>query len=182
MKLRNTRGAFTLLELVMVIGIISCLATLLMPTLTSMRQKANTVACASNLRQIGIAAQLYAGEHNQTMPVIEPWPDQPVYAPDQGAQSMLQALGSYGVTDAVLHCPADLVGPNYYAKEGSSYEWCPMANGQNIQSVKLVWGGNVAGVTLSKLLMAFDYTNVHNNVSNVLYGDGHVGSAAGSGN
>jgi prepilin-type processing-associated H-X9-DG protein len=161
----------------MVVAIIGCLTALLMPTLTALRQRANTVACASNLRHIGIAAQLYAGEHNQTMPVIEPWPDQPVYAPSQGAQNLLQALGSYGVTDALLHCPQDLAGPNYYAKEGSSYEWCPMANGQNIQSVKLVWGGNAADLSLSQLLMAFDYTNVHNNVSNVLYGDGHVGVA-----
>jgi prepilin-type processing-associated H-X9-DG protein len=139
-----------------------------------MRQKANAVACTSNLRQIGIAAQLYAGEHNQTMPVIEPWPDQPVYSPGDGAQTLLAALQPYGATAALLICPSDIAGPNYNAREGSSYEWCPMANGQNVQSVKLVWGGNLTGVTLSQLLMAFDYSNVHNQTSNVLFGDGHV--------
>ena len=165
--------AFTLLELVLVIGIIACLAGLLMPTVTMMRQKANSVACASHLRQIGIAGQLYAGEHNQKTPTIEPWPDQPVYPPGE-AQTILAALQPYGVTAALLVCPSDIAGPNYYVQEGSSYEWCPMANGQNVQSVKLVWAGNVNGLTMSRLLMAFDYSNAHNNAFNVLFGDGHV--------
>jgi prepilin-type processing-associated H-X9-DG protein/prepilin-type N-terminal cleavage/methylation domain-containing protein len=174
MRRQNCRSAFTLLELLMVIGIIACLASFMMPALTAMRQKADGIACVSNLRQIGIAAQLYAGEHSQTTPVIEPWPSNPVYPAEAGAQTILAALQPYGVTTATLHCRADLNGPNYYAKEGSSYEWCPMANGQNVQSVKLVWSGNLPGITLSRLLMAFDYSNVHANASNVLFGDGHV--------
>jgi len=176
MKRKYAGSAFTLIELLMVIAIVACLAALLMPTLTAVRQKADAIACQSNLRQIGIAGQLYAAEHSQTTPVIEPWPSQPVYSPAAGAQTILAALQPYGVTAATLRCRADIIGPNYYAKEGSSYEWCPMANGQNIQSVKLVWGGNVSGVTLSRLLMAFDYSNVHNNASHVLFGDGHVAS------
>lgn len=166
--------AFTLLELLAVIAIIGCLVSLLMPTLATLRQKADSTACVGNLRQLGISAQLYAGDHDQTMPVIEPWPSQPVYSSEDGAQNLLTALKPYGVTDAVLHCRSDIAGPNYYAKEGSSYQWCPMANGQNVNSVKMVWGGNVAGVTLAQLLMAFDYTNVHGNTSNVLFGDCHV--------
>ena len=168
--------AYTLIELLMVITIIACLAGLLLPALTAVRQKADAIACMANLRQIGIAGQLYASEHSQTTPVIEPWPSQPVYSPGDGAQTILAALQPYGVTAATLRCRADIGGPNYNAKEGSSYEWCPMANGQNVQSVKLVWSGSISGVTLSRLLMAFDYSNVHNNASNVLFGDGHVAS------
>jgi prepilin-type processing-associated H-X9-DG protein/prepilin-type N-terminal cleavage/methylation domain-containing protein len=176
MKRSNSGSAFTLIELLMVIAIIACVAALLMPALTAVRQKADGLACMSNLRQIGIAGQLFAAEHSQTTPVIEPWPSQPVYSPGDGAQTILAALQPYGVTAATLRCRSDIIGPNYNAKEGSSYEWCPMANGQNVQSIKLVWGGNVSGVTLSRLLMAFDYSNVHNNASNVLFGDGHVAS------
>ena len=171
---QKSRTAFTLVELLMVMGIIACLASLLMPALSAMRQKADGIACVSNLRQIGIAAQLYAGENSQTTPMIEPWPSDPVYPNGDGAQTILAALHPYGVTAATLRCRADIIGPNYNAKEGSSYEWCPMANGQNVQSVKLVRSGNVAGITLSRLLMAFDYFNVHNGASNVLFGDGHV--------
>jgi prepilin-type processing-associated H-X9-DG protein/prepilin-type N-terminal cleavage/methylation domain-containing protein len=176
MKRKHPDTAFTLIELLMVIAIIACLAGLLLPAFTAVRQKADSIACVSNLRQIGIAGQLYAAEHSQTTPVIEPWPSQPVYPSSTGAQTILTALQPYGVTAATLRCRADIIGPNYNASEGSSYEWCPMANGQNVQSVKLVWSGNVAGVTLSQLLMAFDYSNVHNNASNVLFGDGHVAS------
>jgi prepilin-type processing-associated H-X9-DG protein/prepilin-type N-terminal cleavage/methylation domain-containing protein len=174
MKTKDPTSAFTLIELLIVIAIIACLAGLLAPMLSLTRQKADGLACVSNLRQIGISAQLYAAEHSQTTPVIEPWPSQPVYSPGDGAQTLLAALQPYGVTPATLRCRSDIIGLNYNAKEGSSYEWCPMANGQNVQSVKLVWGNNASDITLSKLLMAFDYCNVHNNASNILFGDGHV--------
>lgn len=173
----SSKRGFTLMELILVIGIIACLVALLMPTLISVRRKADSVACIANLRQVGVSAQLYASEHDQVMPTIEPWPSQPVYASSDGAQKMLDALKAYGVTDATLHCRADVSGPNYHAKEGSSYEWCPIANGQNVQSVKMVWAGNVTGVTLSRLMLAFDYSNVHNNASNVIFGDCHVAAA-----
>lgn len=174
MRANRSASAFTLLELILSIAIVGCLVSLLMPTLSTIRQKADSAACVANLRQIGISAQLYAGEHDQTMPVIEPWPSQPVYSAEDRALNLLDALKAYGVTDAVLHCRSDIAGPNHYAKEGSSYQWCPMANGQNVNSVKMVWAGNVTGVTLSQLLMAFDYSNVHGKTSNVLFGDCHV--------
>jgi len=179
MKTTEASRAFTLLELLLVIAIIACLAALLFPTLTTIRQRADSAACMANLRQIGIAGLVYAGEHNQTTPLIEPWPSQPVYPAGSGAQSILDTLKPYGVTPAILQCRTDIAGPNYYAKDGSSYEWCPMANGQNLQSVKLVGPWSAGGVTvpLSRLLMAFDYSNVHNQASNVLFGDGHVAPA-----
>jgi prepilin-type processing-associated H-X9-DG protein len=108
--------------------------------------------------------------------VIEPWPSQPVYSSTDGAQTILQALGPYGVTAGVLQCPSDLKGPNYYAKEGASYQWFPMANGQNTQSIKMLWMNNQSqSMTMSKLFLAFDYSAVHSGGSNLLYGDGHIG-------
>ncbi len=160
----------------MVITIVACLVALLLPVMANVRRKADSVACMANLRHVGMAAIVYAGEHNQTMPTIEPWPSRPVYPANAGAQNILTALQPYGVNAEVLQCRADLTGPNYYAKEGSSFEWCPMANGQNIQAPKLMGIGDVAGVevTLSQLFMAFDYSNVHNDGANILFGDGHV--------
>jgi len=172
----KTERAFTLIELLVVIAIIGCLVSLLMPTLAAVRQKANSLKCVSNMRQIGISAQLYINDHGNRTPVIEPWPAQPVYSPADGAQTILQALGPYGVTTPVLQCPSDLAGPNYYAQEGSSYQWFPMANGQNTQALKQVWMGNQGTITMSRLFLAFDYSAVHNGGSNVLFGDGHVAS------
>jgi prepilin-type N-terminal cleavage/methylation domain-containing protein/prepilin-type processing-associated H-X9-DG protein len=65
---RSSCGAFTLVELLVVIGIIGLLISILLPALGRAREEANLVACESNLRQIGQDIFIYAGDFGGTFP------------------------------------------------------------------------------------------------------------------
>ena len=63
------RSAFTLVELLVVIGIIALLVGILLPTLGRARESANQVKCMANLRQLGQALTIYVGENKGSLPV-----------------------------------------------------------------------------------------------------------------
>jgi prepilin-type N-terminal cleavage/methylation domain-containing protein/prepilin-type processing-associated H-X9-DG protein len=75
MKASLSKG-FTLIELLVVISIISILAAILLPALARAREAAYRASCSNNLRQLGLAFLMYAGEHNGELPAgatNRPW-------------------------------------------------------------------------------------------------------------
>lgn len=67
--LSRSRAGFTLIELLTVIAIVGILAAILIPVVGKVREKARTAQCASNLRQLGMAALLFADANKGILPV-----------------------------------------------------------------------------------------------------------------
>ena len=104
--------AFTLVELLVVIGIIAVLISILLPALSRARIAANRVACTSNLRQIGIGLMMYRNAYKDVVPTYQAgaalnWDQSNQWQPLLAAQ--LGAKWEWNVPDrqpAVYRCPA----------------------------------------------------------------------------
>src|SRR3954471_7527391 len=67
-RLIRPRNAFTLVELLVVIGIIAVLVSILLPTLAKIRRQANTLQCSSNMRQVATALIMYISDNKGRHP------------------------------------------------------------------------------------------------------------------
>lgn len=96
----NQRRAFTLIELLVVIAIIGILAALLLPVLSSVKDKARRTDCLNNVHQLIIGIHVYASGGNN-LPVIE---DGPAWAWDMPDSAVQVMLGS-GASKKSFYCP-----------------------------------------------------------------------------
>ena len=102
MKAESRRG-FTLIELLVVIAIIAILASMLLPALSVAKEKGVRIKCMSNLKQIGLAFQIYAGENNQYLPSYSANAGTWLWdIPTRTAQLIVDSGG----TRKVLYCPS----------------------------------------------------------------------------
>ena len=172
--MRRSCSGFTLIELLVTISIIAMLLALLSPTLGRAGKEAQKLKCANNLRTIGTAALQYANDNEGRFPVIEGMPSEPIYPPDAKAGKLIDVLGPYGVTDATLRCSADIARDNYYKKEGSSYMWRPLVDGDPTSAPKIFTRRGQIVPALSRVVLASDFEAVHDGHSNCVFADGHI--------
>jgi prepilin-type N-terminal cleavage/methylation domain-containing protein/prepilin-type processing-associated H-X9-DG protein len=102
---RSDDPGFTLVELLVVIGIIAVLIGILLPTLSRAREQANRTVCLSNLRTLGQAMILYANDSKDRLPNSNP----PNSAYDYEAINfvLVSFCQKYIKVPGVFHCPAD---------------------------------------------------------------------------
>ena len=102
----NTCGGFTLVELLVVIGIIAVLIAILLPVLSVARERSRRTACLSNLHQLGQGMLMYAGENRDHLPNGNPRGAARNYI---GTNLVLVNLSALYLRrgPAVFHCPSD---------------------------------------------------------------------------
>jgi prepilin-type N-terminal cleavage/methylation domain-containing protein len=118
----SRKKSFTLVELLVTLAIIGILAALLLPALNSSRRRAQQIACVGNLKQIGLALNMYLSDNRFIMPCCTMKPSDPPSG-EEGLPCIVDVLLTYtNKNREIFCCPAD---PNqeFFKKEGTSYEW-----------------------------------------------------------
>jgi general secretion pathway protein G len=142
------RRAFTLIELMIVVAIISILAAILLPNFVHARAQANTSACEENLKLIATALEEYAVDNNGDYPASgpvapalfggdgNPYMDNTPPDPAGGSYTLSNpgvgvcAGDLYRIRDGDSHDTTTLTNLRFYNGETTGIRWCP-SNGLN---------------------------------------------------
>jgi prepilin-type N-terminal cleavage/methylation domain-containing protein len=187
---KTTTKAFTLVELLVVISIISLLMAILVPSLGKARASAKRAVCQSNLKQIGIGFKTYLDDNRDIMPPASdfPWditnpfndPNNPYYTPP-----ITKFLMPILKQSEVFICKEDTI-QKYYLRTGhTSYQYYRQLGGTSMSASFL----EKSGIKEKNIHVMSDFDPVHTGFSgvftkksmqrtgkkNYLYADWHIG-------
>lgn len=178
----NTKRAFTLIELLIVIAIIALLSGILFPVFARARDKARQAACASNLKQIGLGLLMYMQDYDDRSPAME----------NNGGNSRGWAgrMYPYVKNTQIFVCPSDQrarTGLGTTSVNGTNYANYLVSYAYN-QSIRSATSGTIkegvslAGFTAPSLtVMLFELDAFSAPLLSVdeITSQGHAGSAGG---
>lgn len=192
----KTKTGFTLIELLVVIAIIMVLAGLLFPAFVPAKAKGRQVSCLNNLRQLGLALDLYCSDNDDRFPNQNWVPHMTLPDPNFNVQN--GSLYAYIRTPGIYVCPADPNAPITHL----SYEFNELflerlsaATKDPVGTVLMLDAGvddgifSVGGFPAGTLIPVLDRDHkatdvpnpmnaIHVDRASVLYVDGHVNSRA----
>jgi prepilin-type N-terminal cleavage/methylation domain-containing protein len=114
------RRAFTLIELLVVIAIIAILAAVLFPVFARAREKARQSACLSNLKQMGVAIQMYTQDYDERVPMSA---DQLAQNAGDGWLSFwFGKIQPYVKNQGIFNCPSSDIFKGNFASN-TTYEY-----------------------------------------------------------
>ncbi len=140
--MKKEKSGFTLIELLVVIAIIALLMGILMPALSRVREVAKRVVCSSQLRQVGTAIPLYAGDNNNYMPFYgDPMHPYAIYRDewreeDGSLTAMKVALlyeGGYIPDPRLFYCPSNLLDLYKYESYSNPKPWGSLPQNYNTE-------------------------------------------------
>jgi prepilin-type processing-associated H-X9-DG protein len=157
---------FTLVELLVVIVIIALVAGLLMTAVLRARARGREASCMSQVKQLGLAIELYVQEHDDHLPLCARLGPDPTYH----LPSLAQLLAPYGAPAQLFHCPADGGADGLFAAVATSYEWNTFVSGRKVDRATL----NLVGMKLETPILGDGEAFHPGGHRNFLWLDGHV--------
>ncbi len=116
---RRSKRAFTLIELLVVIAIIAILAALLLPVLSSAKEKGKRAACRSNLRQCLLTIHMYGHDFQDKVPTARENANQ--WHAVRVSNATWTNLVQYSGNQRILDCPNFLFNSNYLSRYSSQW-------------------------------------------------------------